>query len=101
MDRWKIPDLKHPRDEVFEDWTKRGLGRVIFEEDGYGTHIHFSISDAGVAYGLALERKVARQTFSERLRRNGIPLFNALAAFVAAVAAIVAAYFSYLALPGK
>ncbi len=102
MNRWKLPDLMHPRDEIIESWESKGLGRILREQDAYGEEfLHFSLNDNGIRFGKKLERQFERNRAYSRLRRNALPVFTAIAVFIAALAASASAYFSYLALPGN
>ncbi|MEO7365299.1 MAG: hypothetical protein ABIW03_03180 [Sphingomicrobium sp.] len=98
MDSWMLKGLRHGRDEFLKTWEKRGFGRTVVEDDGYGTHTNFSISDNGFAHGKKLFDAAARRRFRARLATNLWPALNGIAALVAAIAATAAAFFSYLAL---
>jgi hypothetical protein len=74
------------------------LGRVITEDDGYGTNTSFSLSDAGLREAKRLIAHKRRDQLGQQLRTNFWPAFNGIAAFIAALAATAAAYFSYVGL---
>jgi len=78
-------------------WQKMGLGRVIEERNSCNEHfLHFVLNDDGVRYGERLLERSERNRLGERLRRNLWPAANAVASLIAAVAAVLAAYFAYV-----
>jgi hypothetical protein len=98
MDNWYLGGIRHDHSELMRAWQDEGLGRIIVEKDGYGSHTNFSISEKGFAHGARLRATYDRRRLLKRLARNLWPALNGVAAIIAAVAAIAAAYYSYLSL---
>jgi hypothetical protein len=85
--------------EHAQAWQSAGFGRLIEERDSYNQcSLHFALNDKGLEHGEHLIRRARTKSFRTRAAKNFWPAFNGFAAWLAAIAAAAAAYFSYLGL---
>ena len=90
---WPPVSVSH----LIDDMDSRGLGLIRAPQDDPGAR-EFLINSFGVT--LARQAKDRRSLWT-RIRKNILPALNASVALVGALAAVAAAYFSYLGLPAK
>ena len=80
-------------EQVARSWANRGWGALRMDGRPY-----FSFSSEGFGAATKARRELKRRTWRQRLSSINWNAVSAAAAFVAAFAAIVAAYLSYLTL---
>ena len=97
-----IEKASNPKADLLKQLDEDGYGQFVVSTNEYGEYFEsFTISHKGIARAKGIKRKARRAEFWRTVKRNGLSIFNAIAAFVAALAAVAAAYFSYLSLAGS
>jgi hypothetical protein len=83
-------------DTVARDWKDRGFGERKIVDNGLESRPYFTFNASAFKHVEKLRKQKRRR---DLLRRMSKPNWTTAAAIVAAIAATLSAYFSYLALP--
>lgn len=99
MFNWRLDHVQNDLFEIMADWEHKGWGRVVRSRSSLGYEsTTFVFSDAGVTAGKRLTNRTVRGRRIRALGTNLSVRLNLISTWIAALAAVAAAWFSYLGL---